>query len=668
MTMKQPVDYSLTPDFTTKLTLIVGLALLPHINNLPITVSLYLLLLIVWRISSLYWIRLQPGRWLLLGITLFSIAMIYHQHQTLIGRDAGVALLCIMLMLKVMEIQKRRDIYVSVFISYFVVITQFLFSQSLLLTLYLILSVAALSALLMEINRVVRAEDFFQPLLKSIQITGQALPIAILLFIIFPRITEPLWGFGSDSSARTGLSDRVSPGSISDLIESSEVAFRAEFKQPPPPVQQRYWRALVLWDTDGYSWFNDKQRPLAYNRTKLVMIGQPIRYEIFLEPHDENWLVSLDVPLEAPASSRLTYDFQLINSNPLTQPKNYSLHSLTQYVMSELPPLLRQRALKLGETVTRQQQQLVAGWQADSQSDREIVARALRYFNNEPFIYTLSPPTYLNNPVDEFLFQGRAGFCEHYATSFNQLMRIAGIPSRLVLGYQGGEYNELGGYYIIRQYHAHAWSEVWLEDRGWIRVDPTAAVAPERIEYPLRLAFGEEGEPALFEIESSGLAASMIRHFTHALDNANIQWRRWIIGYSKEHQFTLIRNFGLDSLTTLQWALFSVGLVAIILLIVIFNIIRQGKVKLNPTQQLYQNFCNKLSPLGLIRRTYEGPKDFAARAARNRPDLAQQIMGISELYIALRYAPNPHEKEQQRQLARLVRQFRPRRKTGHSAM
>jgi uncharacterized integral membrane protein len=364
----------------------------------------------------------------------------------------------------------------------------------------------------------------------------------------------------------------------------------------------------------------------------------------------------------------MTHDFQLLNNKPLTQPKNYSLHSLTQYNMVELSPELRQRALQLGTTVTKQQQQLVASWQAESKSDREIVDKALRFFNNEPFIYTLTPPTYLNNPVDEFLFQGRAGFCEHYATSFNQLMRIAGIPSRLVLGYQGGEYNELGGYFIIRQYHAHAWSEVWLEDRGWVRVDPTAAVAPERIEYPLLLAFGEVGEPALFEIEGSGMAASMIRHFTHALDNANIQWRRWIIGYSKEHQFTLIRNFGLDSLNTLQWTMVIIGLLAIILLIVVFNIIRQGRVKLNPTQQLYENFCHKLSRLGLTRRAYEGPMDFATRAARNRPDLTQQIMSISELYIALRYAPNPGEKDQQRNLARLVRQFQPRRKADLSAM
>jgi transglutaminase-like putative cysteine protease len=561
-----------------------------------------------------------------------------------------------------MEIKKRRDIYVSVFISYFVIITQFLFSQSLLLTLYLIIIVTGLTALLLEINRVTPAKNFLQPVLKTLQITTQALPIAIILFIIFPRITQPLWSFGSDSSARTGLSDRVTPGSVSDLIESSEVAFRAEFKQPPPPVQQHYWRALVLWDTDGYSWYRDKTQPITYDNTKLIMLGQPIKYEIYLEPHDEAWLIALDVPLEAPARSRLTNDFQIVYNEPVTRAKSYSLHSLTQYAMNNLSPNLRQRALKLGDTVTDNQRKLVAQWRSEAKTDSEVVQQALHFFNTNPFVYTLSPPTYLHNPVEEFLFDGRAGFCEHYATSFNQLMRIAGIPTRLILGYQGGEYNDLGDYFIVRQYHAHAWSEVWLENRGWVRVDPTAAVAPERIEYPLRLDFGEQGAPALFELETSGLTATMIRQFTHALDSVNIQWRRWIIGYSREHQFTLMRNFGIDTYSTIQWGLITVGLVAIVLLVVVFNIIRQGRLRLSPTQQIYQRFCKKLSRVGITRRAYEGPMDFAKRATRNRPDLANQITAINDLYINLRYAPQTRDKEHRRTFARRVRQFHPRRR------
>ncbi|MEW8000242.1 MAG: DUF3488 and transglutaminase-like domain-containing protein [Candidatus Thiodiazotropha endolucinida] len=660
--MKQPVDYTVTPAFMSKLTLIMGLALLPHVSNIPLNISLYLSLLFIWRLASLYSSKLQPGRWLLMAVTLVSITIVYSQYQTLLGRDAGVALLGIMLILKVMEIKKRRDIYISVFISYFVIITQFLFSQSLLLTLYLIIIVTCLTALLLEMNQVTPASYFLQPLIKTFQITTQALPIAIILFIVFPRITQPLWSFGPESAARTGLSDRVTPGSVSNLIESSEVAFRAEFKHNPPPVQQRYWRGLVLWDTDGYSWYSDEAWPKTHNNTKLIISGQPVKYEIFLEPHDEDWLIALDVPLEAPASSRLTYDFQLIHNKPVSQPINYSLQSITQYRMNKLSKKLRKRALQISDTVTTRQRQLVASWQAESRNNKEIVEQALRYFNTNPFVYTLSPPTYFINPVDEFLFEDKSGFCEHYATSFSQLMRIAGIPSRLILGYQGGEYNELGGYFIIRQYHAHVWSEIWLEDQGWVRIDPTAAVAPERIEYPLRLAFGEEGAPALFEIGGSGLAASIVRQFVNVLDSFNIQWRRWIIGYSKEHQFTLMRKFGIDNYSTIQRGLITLGVVVTILITIAFITIHQGRLRLTPTQQLYQRFCKKLSNLGITRRAYEGPMDYAKRAARNRPDLSDQIMAIIDLYIRLRYASQTRDYEQQRTFARQVRQFRPRRR------
>ncbi|MES9992579.1 MAG: DUF3488 and transglutaminase-like domain-containing protein [Candidatus Thiodiazotropha sp.] len=658
--MKQPVDFTLTPGFITKLSLMMGMALLPHVANVPINISLYLLLLLAWRILGLYIDKLQPGRLLLFAVTLISIFIVYSQYQTLLGRDAGVALLGMMLLLKVNEIRKRRDIYVSVFISYFVVITQFLFSQSAVLSLYLFSVVIGLTSLLMEINRVTPSSKVYRPLIATFKITLQALPVAMVLFIVFPRITQPLWNFSSEASARTGLDDRVTPGAISDLIESSEVAFRVQFQQPPPEKKQLYWRGLVLWDSDGFSWYTDEKRPLGRETIKLWMIDNPIKYEIFLEPHDERWLFALDIPLEAPPRSRLTHDFQLLYNDRVTKPISYSLHSLSRYSMNRISPGQRRRALDLAENITQRQRNLVAQWKAASNSDREVVEQALRYFNTELFIYTLSPPRYQTNPVEEFLFEGMAGFCEHYATSFTQLMRIAGIPSRLVLGYQGGEYNALGDYFIIRQYHAHAWSEVWLEGQGWVRIDPTAAVAPERVEYSLRRDFAGQGAPAMFEIDGGGALDSVLRHFTHALDNANIQWRRWIVGYSREHQFTLMRNFGVDSYTSMQWSFITLGILAIVLLLVGLTIIRQGRLLLSPAQRVYQRFCNKLSSIGISRRSYEGPLDFAQRAARNRPDLASQISAIADLYIELRYASQENDRRQQRLFARRVRQFRPR--------
>ncbi|MCU7920077.1 MAG: DUF3488 and transglutaminase-like domain-containing protein [Candidatus Thiodiazotropha sp. (ex Epidulcina cf. delphinae)] len=656
--MQQPVDRTATPYVLLQLSLVTGLTLLPHGMNLTLAVNLYLILLLGWRIASLRLPRIKPGRWLLLLATLGGVLLVYTQYRTLIGRDAGVALLAVMLLLKVMEANKQRDIYVSVFIAYFVLVTHFLFNQSLLLSLYLLLVMVCLTALLLEINRVTASPRPYQPLIKTLLITLQAFPIALILFVVFPRITQPLWSLGNSATAMTGLSDRVTPGAISQLIESAEVAFRAEFKQSPPVAEQRYWRGLVLWDTDGYSWYTDPRQPLAGGSPEITMRGESYVYNIFLEPHNRTWLYSLDLPISAPTRTRLSRDFQLWMEKPLTRPLRYTGHSATDYRTPELSLDMRQRALRLSDNLTQRQRDLVSRWQATASNDSQLVEMALGFFNSNPFIYTLTPPVYLNNPIDEFLFEGREGFCEHYATSFTQLMRLAGIPARLVVGYQGGEYNQLGDYFIVRQYDAHAWSEVWLAQQGWVRVDPTAAVAPERVRYSIRSDFGEEGSPALFRTDNGGVVSSLFRQLGLALDNANVQWRHWVIGYSREHQFSLMRGLGFDFLSPTQWSLITTGMIAASLLIVGLRITWQGKRRATPIQAVYRRFCRRLSRLGIDRLPYEGPIDFATRASRRRPDLAAQIQRITALYIRLRYGPHGGEADR-RAFTTQVRLFRP---------
>ncbi|MEJ2426095.1 MAG: DUF3488 and transglutaminase-like domain-containing protein, partial [Candidatus Thiodiazotropha sp.] len=273
------------------------------------------------------------------------------------------------------------------------------------------------------------------------------------------------------------------PGMISELATSEEVAFRVQFDGMPPAPELRYWRGLVIWDTDGFSWFNQTGSPF-WKQTQDTDTPL-IHYEVFLEVHQQPWLYSLDLPLNSPPQAVLTGDRQLLTRRSVNHPINYRLVSSTDQHDHRITPNLRQRALTLPENVTQREIDLAMKWKQSAGSDVELVQNALDHFHNQPFVYTLTPPLYPENPIDEFLFDGREGFCEHYATAFTQLMRLAGIPSRLILGYQGGEYNELGDYFIIRQSDAHAWSEVWLEGRGWIRVDPTAAVAPERIRYPI---------------------------------------------------------------------------------------------------------------------------------------------------------------------------------------
>ena len=398
--MRRPSAINITPRNLNLVLGVVILAALPHLLNLPIPVSGFFLFVLVLRFIGLQFPRLQPGRWALIPLTLLAGILVYTQHHTLMGRDAGVSLLTIMLGMKLLELRKHRDVYVVTFIGYFVVITQFLYSQSFLLALYLLFVVVSLSALLLELNRVGPSRQLTQPLKKTLSITLQALPIAAILFFLFPRLSQPLWNFGAgDSSALTGLSERVSPGSISQLIQSPAVAFRVRFQDPVPAPEQRYWRALVLWDTDGFDWFNRPQPGSVRKPGEFLQASAAVSYEIFLEPHRQRWLYALDLPEFAPPGSRLTSDFTILTKQPVQRARHYLLRSNTRYRIDSPDSEELRRALALPDNVTEQERKLVESWRLNSSADQDLVGLALQYFHDQPFVYTLNPPTYPDNPV-----------------------------------------------------------------------------------------------------------------------------------------------------------------------------------------------------------------------------------------------------------------------------
>jgi transglutaminase-like putative cysteine protease len=643
-----------------QLYLLAGLVLAPHVLHLPLPVSLFLFAALSWRLVSLKLPKLQPNRWLLIPITFASVMLAYTQHHTLLGRDAGVSLLSVMLVLKTLEVRKRRDLVFTVYIAYFVIVTQFLFNQSFLLLLYLLLMLVGHTSLLMAIHRVSPPRNVIEPYRRTFTMTLQALPIALILFVFFPRLTHPLWHFGIDTSAITGISERVSPGSISQLSQSSETAFRVSFSQTQPPREKFYWRALVLWDTDGFNWFTDKERPLEGKRPKLKSTGEVVEYEIFLEPHRQRWLYALDLPISAPTRAFMTTDFLLQANHKVNKPMQYQGLSFTDYKTEGIPETHRQRALKLGPGITDRQRKLVQHWQRNNADTQTIVQRALDHFHNNPFVYTLNPPLYRNNPVDQFLFETREGFCEHYASAFTQLMRLAGIPTRMVVGFQGGEYNRLGNYFTIRNYDAHAWSEVWLEQQGWVRVDPTSAVAPERIRHAIRPRAGSIGEPVIFIVSGEGFFGSTLENLRMMLDAAEINWRVWVLGYSRDQQFSLMREIGMQFLFGKGWTVIPLVLIFGVLALVALRLLLQGRRKISSVIRLYQLFCRRMAAIGLPRAPQEGPLDYSTRISQKRPDLAPQIRDITRLYIALRYGPQQTRPQQTAFVSR-VRRFRPRR-------
>ncbi len=643
-----------------RLSFITALVVAPHFQRLDLSITLALLAVLTLRLTTLYFTRWKPGRLLLFFVTILCAVLIFSVYPLLMGLEAKVSLLSLMLSLKLMECRTQRDLKVVVFLGYFTLITHFLFDQEMLLVGYIFLMVIALTSLLVESSRSSKATGWrFTSLRYSASLLLQAMPIMLVLFFLFPRISGPLWNLGVDNSTgRTGLSDSITLGSISNLIRSRAVAFRVDFDQAAPPPRQRYWRGPVLWHTDGKRWTRTKflqTAPVTYRSS-----AQPIRYQVTLEPSPNDWLYALDLPETLPPEATLLPDFQISAREVRNRRYRYAATSRLAYHTGPLNQREQRLALQLPDNVTTRMEELVRQWRLETSTDRDLVNRALRHFRSEPFYYTLTPPLLGDNPSDQFLFESRRGFCEHYATSFTTLMRIAGIPSRVVTGYQGGELNPIGNYLIVRQSDAHAWSEVWLEESGWTRVDPTAAVAPERIEQTFEFDLEENsrlGIPVIFSAGNYGLFKNLTRQFRLGVDAANASWHRWILGYSKEQQQRLMQQFGLGNLSAMKMALGMILATALLIPILLYLLRLHGEVKPDPVVKDYQRFCKRLSRTGIKRFPHEGPKDFAQRVMRKRPDLKPSVSAITQHYIKLRYGRSDGTKLRQ-QFHRLVRQFR----------
>ncbi|AKH21119.1 transglutaminase TgpA family protein [Sedimenticola thiotaurini] len=655
--MSQPLLSSRTQ---LSLTLITLLVVAPHFTRLDLRVSLAFIAVILLRVATLYLPRLQIGRWLLLAITLVGLALILSLYPLLMGLPAKVALLSLMLGLKLLECRRGRDLYVVIFLGYFSLITHFLFDQTMLTVAYILVMVVALSGLLVEAAHSRSRSGWPTASLRTAASMGlQAIPVMLVLFFLFPRIDGPLWNLGVDNSTgQTGLSDNITLGSISQLIRSRAVVFRVEFDQQVPAPPQRYWRGPVLWRTDGRRW--NQARLNDTDAVRYRSSAAPVSYRVTLEPSPNNWLYALDLPDSLPLGAELTADFQITAKNIRQRRYRYAATSRLQYQTGPLSEQQRHLGLQLPGSVTPRMRALVNRWRAESANNRQLVNRALQFFRNEPFYYTLNPPPLDGNPIDQFLFDSRRGFCEHYATSFTLLMRLAGIPARVVTGYQGGELNPLGDYLIVRQSDAHAWSEVWLEQSGWTRIDPTAAVAPERIERSFEFDLQENsapGFPVIFSAGDNALLNRLAKQFRLGLDAANASWHRWILGYSSEQQQHLLQLLGFGALSAFKLALTMMLAIAALVPLLILLLRWRGRGRVDPVQRDYATFCRRLARRGLRRLPHEGPQDFARRVIRKRPDLQRPVSAIVNLYISLRYG-SADDPRQRRRLHQLVRSFR----------
>ncbi len=612
--------------------------------NLENWVPAFFVVFAIWRylIEKNNWP--YPKLWLRFPLTIAGGIAVWLTYGSLFGRDASVGLLAVMISMKLLETRTKRDFIVMVVLSYFLTVNILLFTQAVWIFVAILLALTGLTACLISVSHQSK-QTIISPQAWNVQaklaarLLLQATPIMLVLFVLFPRIPGPIWGIPQDTySGMTGLSDSMEPGNISQLSLSSKVAFRAEFKSAIPANNQLYWRGPVLWHQEGRRWqMTSDSIPLPMETMEIS--GTATDYTITLEPHNRNWLLMLDLPEIAasrlPAEARIKHDRQVLSKEPVRTRIRYQGHSYLHYTLGvKLSDRERTLALQLQDDENPKTRQLAAKWVSENKSPTAMVQAALSMFREQTFVYTLAPPRLGKEPVDDFLFNTKRGFCEHYASSFVYLMRSVGVPARIVTGYQGGEINPNGHYLIVRQSDAHAWAEVWLQDKGWVRVDPTSAVSPDRIESGIGAALSDSNLLPLLSRQDYPMLKKLYMNW----DAVNNGWNQWVLGYDQDKQLALLKKLINKDIAWEDIGLILVVSMIVLMLFVSYLLLRHKSIVLNPTNKIYQQFLKKLSKAGVNKPRYEGAINFGQRAAKALPNYAIEILEISALYSSLQYA------------------------------
>jgi transglutaminase-like putative cysteine protease len=627
----------------------------PHAPRVPLWVLALFLGAAIWRILVYRGVWSFP-RWpVKLGLILAAFAGVLFSFRTLIGLEPTVSLLLTAFALKLLELSKRKDAYVLIFLGYFVILTVFLFSQDLLIVLFCLFNTVVVTAALVALHR--PGEDRFngRPMRLAMVMIAQSIPLMLVLFFLFPRI-GPLWTVPMKSqTARTGMSDFMKPGDVSRLSRSGEVAFRVQFDGDIPPRSEMYWRGLVFSQLRGETWSSLSYfsvPPLERRQQAPALEGEPLRYSVIMEPTQQNWVYSLRYGRSPTPGMISAGDFRLFRATPIEDDLLYQVRSWPDAVLEpELSAWRRGVELQLPDDANPRTQALGRRIADTSGNAAEIVQRVLDMYRNQPFTYTLQPPLLPETDgMDAFLFDTRRGFCEHFAGSFVMLMRAAGVPARVVAGYQGGELNPINGTVIVHQFDAHAWAEVWIEGDGWVRVDPTAAVAPTRIELGMEEAVSGEGsflaDSPLSPLRYRGI--SWVNMLRLRYDALTYGWQAWIVGFDSDRQFELLGDwFGGASARKFALALFGAGLL-VFAPVVIGLLLQRKTIETTPWDRLYLRFCERMARMGVVRAPGEAPDDFARRASRHVPRLAQEIEEVTRLYTGLAYMPEDDPAQLQR--------------------
>lgn len=631
--------------------------IVPHVSRLPLWVAFAWLICALWRVQVYRGQWSLPGKLIKIILVCVSLVGIRFKYASFVGLEPTVALLITCFIFKLVEAATRREAYLLLFLGYFVALTEFLFEQGLGVVLYMTVPALLLTAALVALQQDEPLRFSWQPLRAAGVMSAQALPLMLLLFLVFPRIA-PLWQVPlPGGGARTGMSDHMGPGDIAQLSQSDALAFRAAFTGAVPAQHDLYWRGLVLDKFDGRTWRASEMNDLPLQTTQFT--GTPISYEVFLEPTYERWLYALSVPEAVSSATVLTIDYRLRARDIVTEKFAYRARAYPQAQFEvQLDRRLRKYELALPKNNNPRTWTWARELRARFSDDAALIDAVIAHFHREAFFYTLQPPTLGENSIDEFLFDTRRGFCEHYASSFVFALRAAGIPARVVVGYQGGEVNPLTGTVLVHQFDAHAWAEAWLPEQGWVRFDPTAAVAPQRIENGLEHAVDANEFLAQTPLSMNRFrGVNWLNGIRLRVDAINYGWTRWVVNYRDDTQSFVLREL-LGEISPLRLTLLLVGGGASIMFVVACALF--GKylfgVRLPPEQRYYAQFCTRLARRGYPRPFAMAPGDYARWVLQQQPQW-HVVKEITTCFEALNYRRlAPMQREQLlRKLKRLVR-------------
>lgn len=589
-------------------------------------------------------------------LTFLGLAGVFITTGGIIDNTFGASLLCVMAGLKTLEVRRERDLFITVFIAYFMVVSSLFFSASLLMTLYMVVAMIHISAILLRLNAPgVPLKDAFK---VSGAITAKAIPLTLVLFFFFPRIDGNLFGITSSRTATSGFSNTLSPGSVSQLTRSNDPVFRVTFNAPPPASDQRYFRGIVFQEFDGRTW---RARSIPPTGAYIESSSGPVSYEMIYETKTVDRFFPLDLPLVIPRAAGIRADYTLQKPRGGIKESPYRFLSATTYNTGGLNQWesIFSRIPSGGNPKSRN---LARQWRSESHGAEEVVNKALSYLEANNFLYTLQPPALGEDPVDSFLFESRRGFCEHYASAFTYLMRSAGIPARIVGGYLGGTVNPFGNYLIVRQSDAHAWTEVWIRGKGWLRVDPTSVVAPERIGRGAGFGLPEIERPSFFIGDGASFLARGINRLRLGWDSLNYQWDLQVIGYSFSLQNTFLKKLGITSRNWKGWLKAIAWVVALCGITFAFAWLileLRGRKRTPRVKASWNLFQHKLKKQGIHRHASTGPMDFLEDIKKKHPHLYPDARTITRLYVEITYGRETGNKEKQRELQRMVNRFNP---------